>query len=306
MVNNMTDLTAHDAAPAWQTRDHLDDPVIGELRNRFGPDAFTVQPTRTGVPVVWVKREQLLEVGDFLKKLPKPYVMLFDLHGMDERLRTHRDGLPAADFSVFYHLISIDRNRDIMLKVALSENDLHLPTFTKLFPNANWYERETWEMFGITFDGHPNLRRIMMPPTWEGHPLRKDYPARATEFDPFELTKAKQDLEMEALTFKPEEWGMKRGTDNEDFMFLNLGRTTPPRTVRSALFCSWMAKRSSTACRTSVTTTAAPRRWASASPGTATSRTPTVLNTLAAASTRCRTCWPWKNWPGSPCRIAST
>lgn len=65
MVNNMTDLTAHDAAPAWQTRDHLDDPVIGELRNRFGPDAFTVQPTRTGVPVVWVKREQLLEVGDF-------------------------------------------------------------------------------------------------------------------------------------------------------------------------------------------------------------------------------------------------
>ncbi len=60
--------------------------------------------------------------------------MLFDLHGMDERLRTHRDGLPAADFSVFYHLISIDRNRDIMLKVALSENDLHLPTFTKLFP----------------------------------------------------------------------------------------------------------------------------------------------------------------------------
>ena len=121
--------------------------------------------------------------------------MLFDLHGMDERLRTHRDGLPAADFSVFYHLISVDRNRDIMLKVALSENDLHLPTFTKMFPNANWYERETWEMFGVTFDGHPNLRRIMMPPTWEGHPLRKDYPARATEFDPFELTKAKQDLE---------------------------------------------------------------------------------------------------------------
>lgn len=99
MVNNMTDLTAQDAA--WSTRDHLDDPVIGELRNRFGPDAFTVQATRTGIPVVWVKREQLLEVGDFLKKLPKPYVMLFDLHGMDERLRTHRDGLPAADFFRF-------------------------------------------------------------------------------------------------------------------------------------------------------------------------------------------------------------
>lgn len=52
-----------------------------------------------------------------------------------------------------------------MLKVALAENDLHVPTFTKLFPNANWYERETRDLFGITFDGHPNLRRIMMPQT---------------------------------------------------------------------------------------------------------------------------------------------
>lgn len=289
MVNNMTDLTAQE--PAWQTRDHLDDPVIGELRNRFGPDAFTVQATRTGVPVVWIKREQLLEVGDFLKKLPKPYVMLFDLHGMDERLRTHREGLPAADFSVFYHLISIDRNRDIMLKVALAENDLHVPTFTKLFPNANWYERETWDLFGITFDGHPNLRRIMMPQTWKGHPLRKDYPARATEFSPFELTKAKQDLEMEALTFKPEEWGMKRGTENEDFMFLNLGPNHPSGTVLSVSFCSLMAKRLSTAYQTSVTTTVALRKWANASPGTATFRIPTVLNTSAAALTKCLTCW---------------
>lgn len=289
MVNNMTDLTAQE--PAWQTRDHLDDPVIGELRNRFGPDAFTVQATRTGVPVVWIKREQLLEVGDFLKKLPKPYVMLFDLHGMDERLRTHREGLPAADFSVFYHLISIDRNRDIMLKVALAENDLHVPTFTKLFPNANWYERETWDLFGITFDGHPNLRRIMMPQTWKGHPLRKDYPARATEFSPFELTKAKQDLEMEALTFKPEEWGMKRGTENEDFMFSTSVRTTRLRTVLSVSFCSLMAKRLSTAYQTSVTTTVVRRKWANASPGTATFRIPTVSNTSAAALTKCLMCW---------------
>ncbi len=146
---------------------------------------------------------------------------------MDERLRTHREGLPAADFSVFYHLISVERNRDIMLKVALSEKDLHVPTATKIFPNANWYERETWEMFGITFDGHPHLTRIMMPQTWEGHPLRKDYPARATEFNPFVLTKQKEDLEMESLKFKPEEWGMKRGTENEDFMFLNLGPNHP-------------------------------------------------------------------------------
>ncbi|MDA6077220.1 hypothetical protein O0544_15000 [Edwardsiella anguillarum] len=87
----MTDSTTHDREmPAWQTHDHLDDPVIGELTKRFGPEAFSVQPTRTGMPVVWVKREQLLEVMAFLRQLPKPYVMLFDLHGMDERLRTHR------------------------------------------------------------------------------------------------------------------------------------------------------------------------------------------------------------------------
>ena len=69
----MTDpMTQELAQPAWETRDHLDDPVIGELRNRFGPDAFTIQPTRTGVPVVWVKREQLLEIMTFLRNQPKP------------------------------------------------------------------------------------------------------------------------------------------------------------------------------------------------------------------------------------------
>lgn len=224
----MTDpITQEVARPVWQTHDHNDDPVVGELRNHFGPDAFTVQATRTGMPVVWVKREQLLDVIAFLRKLPQPYVMLFDLHGMDERIRTHRSGLPTADFSVFYHLMSIDRNRDIMLKVALSENDLRLASITSIFPNANWYEREVWDLFGIKFDGHPHLSRIMMPLNWEGHPLRKDYPARATEFDPFELTKAKQDLEMETMTFKPEEWGMARGNENEDFMFLNLGPNHP-------------------------------------------------------------------------------
>ncbi|KYP97314.1 NADH:ubiquinone oxidoreductase [Sodalis-like endosymbiont of Proechinophthirus fluctus] len=224
----MTELmTQNSAMPAWQSQDHLNDPAIGELCNHFGQDALRVQQTRTGIPVVWVKREHILNVLTFLKKLPKPYVMLYDLHGVDERLRTHRQGLPAADFTVLYHLISIDRNRDIVLKVALLEKDLRLPTCTLIFPNANWYERETWEMFGMTFDGHPHLTRIMMPKSWEGHPLRKDYPARATEFDPFILTKQKEDLEMEGLTFKPEEWGMKRSTDNEDFMFLNLGPNHP-------------------------------------------------------------------------------
>ncbi len=158
------------------------------------------------MPVLWVPRERLIEVLTFLRQVPKPYVMLYDLHGVDERLRTHRRGLPSADFSVFYHLMSLERNSDVMIKVALSERDLNLPTATRIWPNANWYEREVWDMYGITFTGHPHLTRMLMPPTWQGHPLRKDYPARATEFDPYSLSAAKQDLEQEALRFKPEDW----------------------------------------------------------------------------------------------------
>src|SRR3546814_13061173 len=73
----------------------------------------------------------------------------------------------------------------------------------------------------------PGLRRIMLPPRWVGHPLRKEHAARATEFDPFVLDQMRQDLDQEALLFKPEDWGMKKGTDNEDFMFLNLGPNHP-------------------------------------------------------------------------------
>ncbi|SES91714.1 NADH-quinone oxidoreductase subunit C/D [Thorsellia anophelis] len=223
----MTDTTQDTSLLTWQTQDQAHDPIIADLLQQFGQETFCLQPTRTGMPVVWVKPERIIDVMTFLRKVSKPYTMLFDLHGVDERLRTHRHGLPDAEFTVFYHLISVERNTDIMLKVALFEANLRTPTITKLYPNANWYERETWEMFGIKFDGHPNLTRIMMPQSWEGHPLRKDHPARATEFDPFVLTKQKEDLEMESLKFKPEEWGMKRGTENEDFMFLNLGPNHP-------------------------------------------------------------------------------
>lgn len=223
----MTDTTQELSLKAWQTHDHANDPIIAELIKRFGADTFCLQPTRTGMPVVWVKPERTIEIITYLKKTAKPYSMLFDLHGVDERLRTHREGLPEADFTVFYHFISVERNTDIMIKVPLTEGYLDVPTITNLYPNANWYERETWEMFGINFRGHPHLTRILMPQSWVGHPLRKDHPARATEFDPFVLTKQKEDLEMESLKFKPEEWGMKRGTENEDFMFLNLGPNHP-------------------------------------------------------------------------------
>lgn len=211
----------------WQPSDHINSEVVIELQARFGSESFVVQPTRTGIPVVWVPRDKIIEVLRFLHTLPRPFVMLYDLHGIDERLRTHRDGLPPADYTVVYHLLSIDRNSDVMLKVPLQEHDLKMPTATDIFANANWYEREVWDLLGIHFDGHPHLTRIMMPKSWQGHPLRKDYPARATEFDPFMLDIAKQDMEQEALRFKPEEWGMRRSSEHEDYMFLNLGPNHP-------------------------------------------------------------------------------
>ena len=210
-----------------QTLPGSDHGVVRELRARFGDNAFTFQATLDRVPTLWVAREQIVEVLRFLKQLPQPYHMLYDLSAVDERLRSHRHGLPAADYTVFYHLVSIGRNSDVRLKVALSASDLRLPSSVPVFANANWYEREVIDLFGIEFSGHPTPYRLLMPRTWEGHPLRKDYPARATEFDPFKLTAARQDEEQEALLFRPEEWGMKKHSAESDFMFLNLGPNHP-------------------------------------------------------------------------------
>ncbi len=206
--------------------------VVRELYSRFGTETCHFQRTRDGVPTLWVPRANIQEVLRFLKQLPKPFSMLYDLSAIDEQLRNYRRGQPPAEFTVFYHLLSLERTTltysgDVRIKVALEADDLNLPSATSVFANANWYEREVWDLFGINFEGHPHLTRIMMPLTWQGHPLRKSYPARATEFDPFYLDAAKQDAEQESLRFKPEDWGMKRGTANEDFMFLNLGPNHP-------------------------------------------------------------------------------
>lgn len=225
----MTDLMKknHNFFLKNNSEENLNNSVIKSLFDVFGKDFCFHQITLTGFPIIWINKLLLIEVGKFLCSLSQPYIMLYDLHGVDERTRLHRNNLPKADFSVFYHLISIERNSDIMIKVPLLEQDLNIPTFTSLFSNANWYERETWDMFGIVFDKHPNLTRIIMPSTWTGHPLRKNYSARATENEPFYFNEKKEDVEMEGLKFKPELWGMKRKNENSEFMFLNLGPNHP-------------------------------------------------------------------------------
>jgi len=203
-------------------------PVVRDLMRRFGETAFTVQPTRDGIPTLWSTVETFRDLLGFLKREAKPaYRMLFDLFAIDERLRTHRDGQPDSDFTLVYHLMSFDDGGDVRIKVPLKGESPSLPTITDLWPNANWYEREAWDMFGIRFAGHPNLRRILLPPTWQGHPLRKDFPARRTEIGLYSLDEAQERAEEEAMRFHPEEWGMERRSETSDFLFLNLGPNHP-------------------------------------------------------------------------------
>jgi len=199
-----------------------------ELTDRFGEAILAVQPTKDGIPTLWVSTDRAREVLASLKNdVSQPYKMLYDLTAIDERSRTHREGQPESDFTIVYQLLSFDRNQDVRIKVPLKGEHPSTRSISSIFLNANWYEREVWDMFGVQFEGHPHLERILMPDTWVGHPLRKEHPARATEMGPFELPLEKQEREMEALEFHPERWGLKRHSEDTDFMFLNLGPQHP-------------------------------------------------------------------------------
>lgn len=199
-----------------------------DLAARFPEANFTRQVTRDGIPTLWLTAETAHDVLRFLKHgVDKPYPMLYDLTAIDERTRRDGDSRPECDFTVVYHLLSFERNEDIRLKVPLKGEYPSFPTAVDIWPSANWYEREVWDMFGITPTGHPDLRRILMPPWWEGHPLRKEHPARATEMTQFTLSQSKAEAEQQALHFRPEEWGLKRHSEDTDFMFLNVGPQHP-------------------------------------------------------------------------------
>lgn len=202
--------------------------VIAALYQQFGESSFIRQHTAEGMPTLWTSRDKIVAVLKYLRDEYRPrYEMLFDVTAIDERVRVHRQGQPASEFTVVYHASSFSGNCDIRIKVALAMSDLNVPTVIGLWPSANWQEREVWDMFGITFTGHPNLSRILCPPTWKGHALRKDHPARATEMEPYSMSDEIQDREQEQLKFRPEEWGMTRKSENSEYMFLNFGPNHP-------------------------------------------------------------------------------
>jgi NADH-quinone oxidoreductase subunit C/D len=206
----------------------LETNVLDQLREHFPEITLVSEPARDKIPTAWVPAAQIWNAIKFLKNgIDEPYAMLYDLTAIDERTRVHRDSQAASDFTVVYHLLSFGRNEYLRLKVALRGDEHSLPSITPIWPAANWYEREVWDMFGITFEGHPHLERLLMPKTWVGHPLRKNHPARGTEIGPFHLSEDKEEREQEALRFHPESWGMQRSREGTDFLFLNVGPQHP-------------------------------------------------------------------------------
>jgi NADH-quinone oxidoreductase subunit C/D len=203
--------------------------VVSELKTRFGEEVILYsQYTKDETATLWIEQKNLVLVLKYIKtEMIFPYNLLYDLTAIDERTRKNRNDQPISDFTVVYHLTSFERNDDIRIKVALTTFHLSLPSITSIWESANWYEREVFDMFGINFEGHPRLTRILMPKSWEGYPLRKDHYTRATEQDPFFLTELMRTAEDKDLTFKPEDYGLETSADDSDYMFLNVGPQHP-------------------------------------------------------------------------------
>ncbi len=139
-------------------------------------EVFPGEVLETGLPqgdaTAVVARQALLRIMAFLKTDPRlRFETLLDVTAVDYLGRRPR-------FDVVYHLLSHDRHRRLRIKVRVDEAEPEVASLAELWHSANWLEREVWDMFGIRFTGHPDLRRILLYEEFQGHPLRKDYPIR--------------------------------------------------------------------------------------------------------------------------------
>ena len=134
-------------------------------------DAIEYPVVDRGEFTLFVRREHLLDVAKILRDDEKlRFEMLQGLSGV------HYPTDSGRELHTVVHLLSLTHNRRIRLEVTAPDSDPHIPSLVPVWPNADWHERETYDFFGIIFDGHPGLTRIMMPDDWPGHPQRKDYP----------------------------------------------------------------------------------------------------------------------------------
>ena len=144
-------------------------PVLRELLEAL-PEAILETHAQHGDATAVVERARILDVLGWLRDGSQlEFDMLTDLTAVDYLPRTPR-------FEVVYHLYSATQHHRVRIKVQVEEGEALLASAVNLYPSANWMEREVWDLYGIRFDGHPDLRRILLYEEFEGHPLRKDYP----------------------------------------------------------------------------------------------------------------------------------
>lgn len=152
-----------------EPQENAKSPVVQKLRQW---DAKAVAETIEfrGETTVVVPREHLRRAAEFLATEPTlKFTFLSDITTVDRFPLDPR-------FELNYQLLSLDRRERIRLRVKLPSGNPSVASVTPVWPTANWHERENYDLFGIQFEGHPNLTRILMPDEWEGYPLRKDYP----------------------------------------------------------------------------------------------------------------------------------
>jgi NADH-quinone oxidoreductase subunit C len=154
---------------------------IAAALQREQPNSVSEITTALGETTIVVAREHVGAACAFLKVTPGyEFNFLADLCGFD------RGPEEEPRLEVNYHLFSTTKHHRLRLKVLLNEEDAHVPTVTTVWRTADWHERETYDLFGVIFDGHPDLRRILLPDDWQGHALRKDFPLRG--YEPYSLT----------------------------------------------------------------------------------------------------------------------
>ncbi|PPK69461.1 NADH-quinone oxidoreductase subunit C [Actinokineospora auranticolor] len=169
-------LPAYSPAPAERPYggwfDEFTDDFTAAMATRGVPaDAIQQTTVDRGEITFYVRREHLLELCRLLRdETSLRFELCSSVSGVDYGV-----DVPQRLHSV-YHLTSMTYRRRIRLEVAVDVDDPHVPSVVEVYPTADWHERETWDMFGIVYDGHPALTRILMPDDWDGHPQRKDYP----------------------------------------------------------------------------------------------------------------------------------
>ncbi len=146
------------------------DDVADDLERAYPEfsDAIERVVVDRGEITLHVKREKLVEVALILRDALK-FEMCMGVNGVHYPEQTDRE------LHAVYPLLSMTKNQRIRLEVSVADGDAHIPSLVEVWAGNNWHERETFDMFGIIFDGHPGLTRILMPDDWEGHPQRKDY-----------------------------------------------------------------------------------------------------------------------------------